>query len=429
MRPARRGRPADFAIACEKVKKTRLIAGLLAAEICAMAGFSAYASLLVELARRWHLNPAQAGWISSAYLAGYAIAVPALVGMTDRFDPRAIYAVGSAIGVAAGCGFASLANGFWSAFLFQAMAGMALAGTYMPGLRILTERLSPATRIRSVPYYTATFGVGASLSFMVSGWMAQAYGWHAAFWTSAAGSAAAGLLMLAAAASVPIEPDLARKAAGRHPLDFRPVLQNRDALAYVLAYGGHCWELFGFRAWLPTYLLFAWMRFGGANPGSTITDWATVISLMSVPASIAGAEYAARRSRNRLIWWFAAISVAVGIASAIAGSISFAAVVVILFVYGVTTASDSGALTAGAVAAARPGEQGATLAVYSLVGFAGGALGPAAAGFALTAGGGFDAPTAWYFSFAAIAAGSALAAAAISTVTRSKLPAAPAPAG
>jgi len=53
----------------------------------------------------------------------------------------------------------------------------------------------------------------------------------------------------------------------RHPLDFRPVLRNHDAMAYVLAYGGHCWELFAFRAWLPTYLFFAWHRFSSADAG------------------------------------------------------------------------------------------------------------------------------------------------------------------
>lgn len=384
-----------------------------------MAGFATFASLLVELARIWRLDPARAGWISSAYLIGYALAVPALVGMTDRIDSRAIYFAGSAIGVIAGAGFAWLASGFWSAMLFRALAGMALAGTYMPGLRILTERLKGEARIRSVPYYTATFGVGASLSFLLSGWMAQQYGWPGAFWASALGSVAAAALMVFAAAGIPVEPDLRAVASDRHPLDFRPVLRNRDALAYVMAYGGHSWELFGFRAWLPAYLLFAWVRFGGASPGSTITNWATVITVTSLPASIIGAEFAMRGSRGRLIRWIAITSAVVGVATAVCGSLSFALAVLMLFGYAFAISADSGALTAGAVAAARPGEQGATLAVYSLVGFAGGAIGPLVAGFALDFGGGLRAMSAWYLAFGAIAAGSALAAIAISLVAPS----------
>jgi MFS family permease len=396
------------------MNKGRLVGGLIAAEIFSMAGYAAFASLLVELSHRWQLDPVQAGWIGSAYLLGYALAVPALVGMTDRIDSRVVYLVGTALSVISGCCFAWLANGFWSAMLFRALGGMGLAGTYMPGLRILTERLKGAARIRSVPYYTAAFGVGASLSFFLSGWMAQHYGWPGAFWASALGAVAAALLMLVASSGIPVERKPNAAANSRHPLDFRPVLTNRDALSYVLAYGGHSWELFGFRAWLPAYLLFAWTRFGGGAPGSAITNWATVITVTSLPASIIGAEFAIRDTRKRLIRWFATSSVVVGLATALCGNFSFALTVLMLFGYAFAVSADSGALTAGAVEAARPGEEGATLAVYSVVGFAGAAIGPLAGGFALDAGGGLRMPGAWHLAFGAIVTGSALAAIAIS---------------
>ena len=197
------------------MNKPRLLGGLIAAEIFSMAGYAAFASVLVELSHRWRLDPVQAGWIGSAYLIGYALAVPALVGMTDRIDSRVIYLFGAALGVVSGCGFAWLARGFWSAMLFRALGGMALAGTYMPGLRILTERFEGAARIRSVPYYTAAFGVGASLSFFLSGAMAQRYGWPGAFWASAVGSVAAALLMVLAAWGIPVEPELSAAANSR----------------------------------------------------------------------------------------------------------------------------------------------------------------------------------------------------------------------
>jgi MFS family permease len=122
-----------------------------------------------------------------------------------------------------------------------------------------------------VPYYTATFGVGTSLSFLWSGWMAAHGGWRAAFITGTAGSIAGALLMALATARISPHPDLAGAGQKRHPLDFRPVLRNRDALAY----GGHCWELFAFRAWLPAYLLFAWNRVAGGHAGAAVTPLST----------------------------------------------------------------------------------------------------------------------------------------------------------
>ena len=42
--------------------------------------------------------------------------------------------------------------------------------------------------------------------------------------------------------------------------DFRPVLRNRIAMGYVLAYGAHAWELLGQRVWIVAFLLFSQSR-------------------------------------------------------------------------------------------------------------------------------------------------------------------------
>ena len=390
-----------------------LIAGMIAAKICCMAGSAAFASTLVELSGLWRLDATGAGWIGSAYLIGYAAAVPFLVGVTDRVDARAVFLFGCGLGAIAFGGFAMLAHGMWTAFIFQAMAGVALAGTYMPGLRVLTQRLGAAARVRAVPYYTGAFGVGTAASFLISGWAAARFGWRATFVAGAAGSIVGAILMILATWKVPHAPDLGSAPSTRHPLDFRPVLRNREVLAYVFAYGGHCWELFAFRAWLPAFLLFAWRR-SSASPGLEIARWSMLIVLIGVPASIIGAEFAQRGDRNRLLRWFEQGSIAAAALGAAWGRLSFHSAVIAMFVYNAAITADSGALTAGTVARARPQEQGAALAIYSLVGFGGGAVGPLLVGGVLDLGGGIGAPHAWFGGFGAMAAGSALAAIAVS---------------
>jgi MFS family permease len=160
--------------------------------------------------------------------------------MADRIDPRAVYLAGSVVGTIGGFAFARFVDGIWSACLFQALKGIALAGTHMPGLRILTQRLPRRVGLRLVPYYTATFGVGTSLSFLWSGWRAAHAGWWAAFVTGAVGAIAGALLMALATTRISLHPDLAPAVQKRHPLDFSPVLRNRDKLAYVVASRGHC---------------------------------------------------------------------------------------------------------------------------------------------------------------------------------------------
>ena len=81
--------------------------------------------------------------------------------------------------------------------------------------------------------------------------------------------------------------------------DFRPVLGNRTALGFILAYCGHNWELFAFRSWAVAFLVFAL----GQNPGGDIGIDATVIAaaltLLGMPSSILGNELAVRLGRVR----------------------------------------------------------------------------------------------------------------------------------
>ena len=71
---------------------------------------------------------------------------------------------------------------------------------------------------------------------------------------------------------------------------------------------------------------------------------------------------------------------------------------------------DSGALTAGTVTAAAPEERGALLAVHSMIGFAGGALGGPAVGLMLDMGGGETHATGWFWAIIVMGAGSVVVA-------------------
>ena len=95
----------------------------------------------------------------------------------------------------------------------------------MPGLKALTDRLPPGDTSRSVTLYTAFFSIGVGLSFLISQLVADQYGWRAAFYVTGIAPMAmvATCLMLA-----PFKP----KPSPGHPLDFRPVFQNRPAMGY-----------------------------------------------------------------------------------------------------------------------------------------------------------------------------------------------------
>ena len=79
-----------------------------------------------------------------------------------------------------------------------------------------------------------------------------------------------------------------------------------------------------------------------------------------------------------------------------------------LWMYNVFIMLDSGALTTGTVEAGDAHDRGALLAVHSMIGFGGGALGGPVVGYVLDRTGGVGAIDAWFYAVLAMGAGSAI---------------------
>ncbi len=365
-----------------------------------MTGVFAFPALLPVFFAEWGLTNTEAGWIAGIYFAGYAAAVPVLVALTDRVDARRVYVFGAVLAAASSAGFAGLAEGFWTASLFRALAGVALAATYMPGLKVLVDRYQGPRQSRAVSFYTSSFSLGTAASFLVAGEVAAAVGWRWAFAAAAVAAAVAALLVVALRPVPPAPPQEPSRL-----LDFRPVFANRPAMGYILGYGAHCWELFAMRSWLVALLAFSvTLQPGGIGSAPVPTTVAMLSGLVAMVASIGGNEMCVRFGRRRVIQ-----AVMVGTA-VLAGSIGFVTpwayglVVVLALVYSAAVQLDSAALTAGAVAAATEGRQGATMAVHSLVGFGCAFLGPLVLGVILDLTGGALTPVSWGLAFASLAA-------------------------
>jgi MFS family permease len=349
------------------------------------------------------LSNSEAGVIGSFFFAGYIGTVSFWTALTDRIDGRWVYVAASALTLAGCAGFGFAAGGFASACAFQLLLGVGVAGTYMPGLRLLTDVAHGPAQSRYIAFYTSFFGVGAALSFALSGWIAPLAGWRMAFVLCSLGSLVSGMMVFLSLA--PKTP-----AGSAHSILFpvaawRKVLANRAALGYMLGYGVHCLELFGSRGWMVAFLAFAaGIGAAGASPWEATTI-AAVVNLAAVPASILGNEMALRLGRRRWVLIVMSSSSLAGIALAFAAPLHWAIVIAILIAYAMLVMAESATLTAGYVMAAPPELRGAAMGLYSLVGFGGGMLGPALFGATLDLAGGQAGVLAWACGYAAIGAG------------------------
>lgn len=388
----------------------RDIAWMCAAHVISMPGFAAYSTLLPRLQQEWAINNSQAGFVSGAFFAGYMAAVPVLTGLTDRVDARRVYLFSCIVLVLALSTFAFLVQGFVTAALCQACVGAGFAGTYMPGLRVLTDNTSGRAQSRAVSFYTAIFGVGTSVSIVVSGLAADVWGWRAAF-----GMAAIGPAIAAAMVALGMPPSRCQSVSpGRVALlpDYRPVLRTRPVWPYILGYVVHCWELFGSRSWMVAFCVFA--QGAQAQVGSSPWLWspvaiAAIANLSGPPASVIGNELALIFGRGRLI---ALAMIASGIVTGLFGlgsSFPWFAIAGLAMLHMMLVMGDSSALTAGMVMESPPEALGATMAIHSMLGFGAGFVSPLAFGAVLDFAGGNMSATAWGAAFMTLGAGVVIA--------------------
>ena len=368
------------------------------AEILSMAGFALVASLLPHFTRLWSLSATAGGWLGGIFFLGYILAVPVLVSLTDRIDARRIYLAGASLSGLALAGFAGCADGLAAGLVWWWLAGLGLAGTYMPGLKAMTDRLPVATQSRGTAFYTATFGVGAGLSYL---WIELSQGllsWRLQF---AVAALCALLSVLLVWRVVPAGGPLRQRKGSRG--HWRSVLRDRRILAFCGGYFGHNWELFGFRAWLVAYLSWTHARSPDAwtaMPGLI----AALATFLAVPASILGNEGAHRWGRQRWLRGVMPLSCVLALVVGLAGGVSSRLLVPLLLVYAAGMNLDSAALTAGLLTETVSEMRGTALALYSSIGFAGGFIGPVAFGVALDALGRNN-PSGWSAGFVALACG------------------------
>jgi predicted MFS family arabinose efflux permease len=344
----------------------------------------------------WQLSGSEAGFMASAFAIGYMVAVPVLTTLTDRIDARSILFVGTAVSALGTLMFGWLADGLWSASLIWFIAGAGFAGAYMPGLKALTDRLDPGDTSRSVTLYTASFSFGVGLSFLVSQLVADHLGWRTAFFVTGLGP----LAMLIVCAAMPAVRPIPSK---RKLLDFRPALSNRAAMGYILGYGAHCFELYGMRTWLVAFWTFLTIRNEGTMPLGPLAI-SVIVSLLALPASVAGNEAAIRFGRHRAIRVVMLASAAVGLAIGFGTSAPPWLLVGLILIYGVTVPADSGALTSGMAMTSAPEHRGATMALHSTIGFGLSAAGGWGFGIVLDAAGGPASDTGWMAGFSLLAA-------------------------
>ncbi|PWS41548.1 MFS transporter [Streptomyces sp. ZEA17I] len=192
---------------------------LFAAGVAAFALLYSTQALLPAISTAYGVSAGQASWTVSAATGALALCVLPLSALSERFGRREMMTVSLTVAVVVGM-LVPFAPSIGWLIALRAVQGAALAGLPASAMAYLAEEVRPKALIAAIGLFVAGNSIGGMSGRILTGWVAQAWGWRAAL-------AAVGLLALACAVAFHFLIPRAR--------NFHPGTLNPKALARTVA--------------------------------------------------------------------------------------------------------------------------------------------------------------------------------------------------
>lgn len=371
--------------------------------------FSAYSGVLPAVTLAWGMSASQAGAIQSAWHLGFLVSLFVVGLAADRYGARITVLRSSQLAALSALAFALFADGFASAFLLYALAGLCTGGIYTPALKLIFEEVPAAQRGRAMGWYLAAGSIGYALALGVIALLTSIAAWRAGLLCAAVGALGGSAMLHFALRGVANRPA---------PHGARPVLagiadlaKNRAAVSCILAYTTHCWELLGMWAWLPAFVTAAAIAHasgaGMATAGGVGIAIAAVSHLVSALGSVSGGGLSDRYGRAAVMLVATLASLVCSFAIGWLFAAPLWLLTVAALVYNLAAIADSSVYSTALAEVVPVDVIGAAYSVRSVLGFGAGALSPWLFGVALDAGRQWwgESPWAWALGWSVLGLG------------------------
>lgn len=358
--------PARVAVpAHARTRRVALTLVSLAAVLANASWFSATA-VVPALERQWQLTSAGAAWLVIVVQIGFVTGsiVAALFNLPDRLEARWLIA-GSAVAAGVANLGLLLADGLTIALPVRFLVGVALAGVYAPGVRLVASHFMHGRGL-ATGIVVGALTLGSGTPNLVRG--VGAVPWQATIIATSC------LAAVAALAIIPVRPGPG--AASSPPLDIaaasRALLRHRPLRLVTIGYLGHMWELYALWAWMAAFFMAARRAATGSDPGITQTGVIVfaAIGVAGLVGSVAAGRLADRIGRTVTTSGAMLLSAACCLASPLAFAASPVVLVVLLVIWGSAVIADSAQFSAAVTELAVPRYAGSILALQLALGFA-----------------------------------------------------------
>lgn len=350
-------------------------------EIFCILVMSNYSAVLPLIQQEWGLTNTQAGMINSAYQIGYITLVVFLTTLTDYVDAKKIYVFSSLWAGVSGILFSILANGLLSALILRSLTGFGIAGTYMPGMKMVSSKFD-GDRGKAMGLYVGAYSIGMGLSLFISGILTRFFHWRIAFFITSLGPVIGSFI--AYKVMDPMPPlEKTEKRLERNVKKF--IFANPAVLIMVLVYMAHTWELFGVRSWIVAYLgTILSIQMGNISKATSISAIISsiIVGIGGFSTALAG-MVSDRFDRMKTIQVIMFISALLSFTIGWLKNVHYVLVILCCIIYGLFITAESSVISTVITEQVPYTYLGATMALQSFMGWGTAGISPIVFGFVL----------------------------------------------
>ena len=346
------------------VGKAGSMALLMLAQVLVLSLWFISAATMPGMLAEVAISPARQAALSSGVQIGFVggALVSAVLGLADRFDPRALFAGCAVLAAAANAALPVLPVGGDLAIALRVLTGLSLAGVYPVGMK-MAAGWGLRDRGFLVGLLVGALTLGSSLPHLLAG--LGGADWRVTVYLSAGGALIGGVVVLAVA----LGPYHARAQGFSLSAVTLAWTDRRIRRAYG-GYLGHMWELYALWAWMPVAAAASFAGRMSVAEAQGLATWVTfaAIGLGAVSAVWAG-WVAGRFGKANVALWSLVASLLAGLATAASFGGPWGLTAGLFVLWGIAVIPDSAQFSALVADAAPPELAGSLMTLQTALGF------------------------------------------------------------